>query len=81
MIELMKQYNALCKRYAKAEEYFAREDVSLIEKQGQAGNTKKLVDEMNEVITKIRNEGYEPTPNEFTHGFRQIKFLTDKGLI
>ena len=81
MIKLMLNYNALCKRFSKAEEYFSREDVSLIEKQNQAGNTKKLFDDMQSTIDAIEAEGYKVSEEEWRVGFTQVQFLSDKGLI
>lgn len=81
MLELMKKYNLLCKRYAKAEEYFNRREVSLEEKQRQAEPCKALIDEMAKIGNQIESKGYVMDSHEVLGGFRQVEYFEKEGIL
>lgn len=80
-LRLMVDYNKLITRFKKAEEYFAREDVSLENKELFIPNCKELINELDAGLKNIIANGYEMTSEEILEGFRQVKFLMDKGEI
>jgi hypothetical protein len=74
-LELMKQYNKLIESWKRAEEYFAREDIDIETKQGRATDCHILSNQIDGMITKLGEFGYQMTTEEILEGFRQVKFL------
>ena len=65
-MSVKQQYNQLLKRYNNAEIYFARQDVSIEEKQAQAIPLQRLVNEMSEII-----DLYDLTDEQILNGFAE----------
>ena len=79
MVKEMLEYNQLVERYKKAEEYFEREDIPVEDKIGQADNIQALVHAMDLGHKKITDMGYVMTSEEMLEGFRQVKYLNERG--
>lgn len=75
LLETMKQYNKVIASWNRAEEFFAREDITLEEKQSRADDCKLLINHLNGLIIKVRNMGYNMTDEEIMQGFRQVEAL------
>jgi len=67
-MNVKQQYNQLLKRYNNAEIYFARQDVSIEEKQAQAIPLQRLVNEMSEII-----DLYDLTDEQILNGFAEVR--------
>jgi len=81
MLELMKKYNLLVKRYAKADRYFEDADVTLEAKIEQAENIKNLVNEIAQVGKEIQKGGYIISESEVLGGFRQVEYFEKEGIL
>jgi hypothetical protein len=75
VLETMKQFNELIEREAKANKFLENPNIITKEKEKWIAEYRLILNNLDGILHKLEELGYEVTQEEATEGFRQVKFL------